>query len=296
MTAQGSGSTSGGSGGSSSSGKSVHGIAALSDSVLGSIGKSVPPSETIDHSVRYFGTWSGSDKLMMTAEYTAKLLAPLLEFRATLQFSNGLRDKPISPTAKGLQKFAGTLSAARRVSGLWGVLPIIKWISAIERSHPASRSIQTIERAQALSMLAFYTLENLSFFTSASAPVLAKYFSPRVSSKASLWSLRAWAVYTILQLAHLKADWKQLRRKERVLGKSAVGETTDVDVLALKKQKTAILMSAIENLAFLPLTIHWSFGGRIFESDLPINLLNLVAALASFNAGWDATALPVPIR
>lgn len=64
-------------------------------------------------------------------------------------------------------------------------------------------------------------------------------------------------MYTVLQLVHLRVDWKGLKKKERVLEKSAVGEETDVDVIALKKQKTAIVMSAIENLAYLPLTIHW---------------------------------------
>ena len=138
-----------------------------------------------------------------------------------------------------------------------GILSIIRWISAIERSEPTSRFLQTIERIQALSMLSFYTLENFSFFTSPSAPVLSKHFSPSITGKASLWSIRVWAVYTVLQLVHLRVDWKGLKKKERVLEKSAVGEETDVDVIALKKQKTAIVMSAIENLAYLPLTIHW---------------------------------------
>jgi len=277
--------------------KNITNVAGLNDLVLGSIGQSVPPSETINHAVRYFGTWAGSDKLMMTAQYSAKLLIPLLESRAALQFGNGLREKPVSPTAKGLGKFAENLGSARRVSGLWGLLIIIRWISSIERLEPKSRFIQTIERIQALSMLTFYTLENLSFFTSPSAPILTKYFSssshPNImTTKASLWGIRAWAIYTFLQLVHLRADGKELRRKQRILEKSAVGETTDVDVIELKKQKRAIVLCTVENLAYLPLTIHWSFVGGIFKSEFPVNLLGLIAALASFRAGWDATSLP----
>jgi len=287
--------------------KNVTNVEALNDLVLGSIGQSIPPSEIVNHAVRYFGTWAGSDKLMMTAQYSAKLLIPLLELRAALQFKNHSRDKPISPTAKGLETFAESLGSARRVSGLWGILSMIRWISSIERSEPKSRTLQSIERIQALSMLTFYSLENLSFFTSPSAPLLTKYFSSsssssnnnnnnnnnnNMTSKASLWSIRALALYTLLQLVHLRADWKELKRKERVLEKSAVGESTDVDLMELKKQKMAISVCAIENLAYLPLTIHWSFTGGIFKSEFPVNLLSLIAALASFRAGWDATALP----
>jgi hypothetical protein len=39
--------------------------ARLNDFLLGAVGRSIPPSESLDHSVRFLSTWSGSDKLFM---------------------------------------------------------------------------------------------------------------------------------------------------------------------------------------------------------------------------------------
>jgi hypothetical protein len=33
----------------------------LDDTLLGSVGRTIPPSDTLDHAVRFFGTWSGSE-------------------------------------------------------------------------------------------------------------------------------------------------------------------------------------------------------------------------------------------
>lgn len=33
----------------------------LDDALLGFVGRAIPPSETLDHAVRFFGTWSGSE-------------------------------------------------------------------------------------------------------------------------------------------------------------------------------------------------------------------------------------------
>ena len=39
--------------------------ARLSDILLGAAGRSIPPSEPLNHGVRFLSTWSGSDKLFM---------------------------------------------------------------------------------------------------------------------------------------------------------------------------------------------------------------------------------------
>ncbi|KAF9505059.1 hypothetical protein BS47DRAFT_579260 [Hydnum rufescens UP504] len=194
--------------------KSLLTLYGLNDTVLGLVGGSIPQSEGLDHAVRYFGTWSGSDKLMMTVQYTGKIVAPTLRLRALLQYTDDLRDAPFSPTADGLSKLSETLSAARRVSGLWGILPIIKWLSSIERSNPTSRAQLTIERIQALSMLAFYILETISFFASPAAPLIPRsVLSERGAARASLWSVRAWGLYTVLQIVHLRNDWKEAQEE-----------------------------------------------------------------------------------
>ncbi len=39
--------------------------ARLNDFLFGAVGRSIPPSEPLNHSVRFLSTWSGSDKLFM---------------------------------------------------------------------------------------------------------------------------------------------------------------------------------------------------------------------------------------
>ena len=39
--------------------------ARLNDFLLGAVGRTIPPSEPLNHSVRFLSTWSGSDKLFM---------------------------------------------------------------------------------------------------------------------------------------------------------------------------------------------------------------------------------------
>lgn len=267
--------------------KGTFSLDTVSDFALGSVGKAIPPSKTVDTSVKYFSTWSGSDKLLMTAQYAAKLVIPLLLKRAELQHGAGLRAKPYSPTAEGLTKFAASVSAARRVHGLWGILPIIKWLSAIERSPPRSdRLSYNLERIQALSMLAFYSLESVSFFSSPAAPVLPPtLITPSRSAWAQVWSIRAWGVYTAIQLGQLYAQLKGLRRKERMLAKSAE-KLSEEEVEKTKKEKRAVVLSLVENAAFAPLIVHWSVR-PVFGSELPVNILSFVAAAAAFRNGWS---------
>ncbi|KAF8318428.1 hypothetical protein DL93DRAFT_385131 [Clavulina sp. PMI_390] len=277
----------------------------ISDVALGSVGKSIPPSLVVDKSVKYFSTWGGSDKLLMTVQYAAKLIVPILIKRAELQHGTGLRAKAYSPTAEGLTKFAASISATRRVSGLWGILSIIKWLSALERTPvtstaPAARVSRTLERLQAISMLAFYSLESISFFSSPAAPILPPTLvTPSMSAKAGLWSVRAWGLYTAIQLWNLSAKWKEASAKEasltRELKSASASEKGDEGTVELgtkdkleevKKEKWATLLSLVENGAFAPLIIHWSVR-ELFSSDLPVNLLSMVAAIAGFQNGWD---------
>ena len=110
-------------------------------------------------------------------------------------------------------------------------------------------------------MLAFYILETVSFFASPAAPLIPRsVLSERGAARASLWSVRAWGLYTVLQIAHLRNDWKELKKKQRVLEKSAAGEATSEEAFALQKKKKSIVTETIVNLAFLPCTVHWYVG------------------------------------
>jgi hypothetical protein len=157
-----------------------------------------------------------------------------------------------------------------------GLLPIFQWLISLERNPPPTRKLLTIERLQGWSMLAYYPLEHISYLASHSiipntVPALSailplwllKSKSGRRSIKLdvgrlSLWSCRFWALYVLLQLAHLREDRRLLKAKERTLGK-AKGKmgTGAAERDELRQRWDAFWNEVVVNLGYLPLTMHW---------------------------------------
>ncbi|KAI0749690.1 hypothetical protein C8Q80DRAFT_1163429 [Daedaleopsis nitida] len=286
-------------------------LARVEDLTLGSFAF-LQPSETLNHLVRFLSTWSGSDKLFMIIQYTVKLIVPFLQWRARMQHGAGLRKAPLSTSADRLAKLASIIGDARMFFRIWGLLPIFQWLIALERNPSPTRKIRTIERLQGWSMLAYYPLEHLYYLLSHSVipdkitlPSLTA-FVPFIRTRPSeknipldlgtlgMWSTRFWAAYVFLQLAHLREDSKLLGLRERTLSKSKTG-ASPAEKEGIRKRKKALLNEYIVNLAYLPQTIHWSTEKGIFSNDVWLNLLGLVAGIASWKSGWEATALQPPI-
>ncbi|KAI0648977.1 hypothetical protein C8Q79DRAFT_484418 [Trametes meyenii] len=286
-------------------------LSRLEDLTLGAFAN-VPSSETLDHLVRFLSTWSGSDKFFMIIQYTVKLLVPFLQWRARLQHGAGLRKAPTSSSAAKLGKLGSIISDARMLFRLWGLLPIFQWMISMERNPAPTRKLCTIERLQGWSMLGYYPLEHLYYLLSHSIisdkiplPSITA-FIPLIRTRPSekhiplnlgtlgLWSTRFWAAYVVLQLAHLREDNKLLRLRERTLSKTKTGPSA-ADKEDISKRKRALTSELIVNLAYLPQTIHWSLEKGIFENEVWLDICGLIAGIASWKSGWEATALrPAP--
>ena len=128
--------------------------ARLNDAILGCFGR-LQPSDTLDHLVRYLGTWSGSElriasfidygvlikyllqqaihgetcvgfrktflkRVPQVIQYTVKLIVPFLQLRARLQHRAGLRDSPKSIAAEGYAKLSSLLGDSRTLWRIWG--------------------------------------------------------------------------------------------------------------------------------------------------------------------------------
>jgi hypothetical protein len=266
-------------------------IARINDVVLGGLGASIPPNKTMDKAAKFFGTWGGSDKLMGVLQYSAKLLALYLEWRA--KASKGRS----SSAAASLRKLATLIGDSRVLWGIWGLLPILQWLSALERSNPPSRKLLTLERCQALSMTAFYPLEHFSFLARQGVlpSSLALTFAGRKLGsvpieKFGLWSCRCWMAYVLLQLVHLKEDWEILGRSEK-RGKGVAGQLGGEEAKKeVDRRRKALFNELIVNLGYLPLTIHWSLPNGLFTNELWTSMFGFIAAAASFRGGWMSMA------
>ncbi|KAJ7148674.1 hypothetical protein C8R43DRAFT_1194119 [Mycena crocata] len=236
----------------------------LDDLLLGSFGAKIGQPRRLDHAIRFFSTWSGTDKFMMACQYTAKLVAPFLLYRAQLQFRAGKRAKPLSLTHDGLYKFAGQLSQARRIGNFSGILYFFQVLSALERSPPTSRLALNIGRLQGLAMLVFYPLEYISFFSAPfSGPLLR--ISPTASMWAQLWSVRSWGVWVALRIVQLCSDWMGLVNTERRVIEE--GDSHDVGLKQIRKRKRAILYGLLQHVSRLPVILHWSIIGGIYQNE-----------------------------
>jgi hypothetical protein len=133
----------------------------------------------------------------------------------------------------------------------------MRGLSALERSPPESRLALNLGRLQGLSMIVFYPLEYISFFSAPFAPLLR--ISPVTQMKAQLWSVRSWGVYVALKIVELFHEWKALVRKER--------EGTADALAAIKKRKRAIVYQLVANISRLPVIMHWCVTRLDMQND-----------------------------
>ncbi|PWN51849.1 hypothetical protein IE53DRAFT_33674 [Violaceomyces palustris] len=284
------------------------------DRILGCFSR-VQPSERLDHAIRYLSTWSGTDKAMMITQYGSKLVVMLLNIQYALRLRlAGRKFKRQSVAAERVAKLGSLVSDARILYRIWGILPIIKWMIALERTPPPTRLLHNIERIQGWSMLAYCPMEAIAYLGGHKVlPVSAS-----LQNKFWLWGSRFWALYVGLQLLHLVEDNRLLRLRAKALERSRghpsplakkTGPTSDEkgqfggpseeQVVTRKMwdelddRKEAILNELWVNIGYLPLTIHWSCPAGLFGEPW-VGLFGTVAAIAGIRSGWKNTAaLPV---
>jgi hypothetical protein len=112
-------------------------------------------------------------------------------------------------------------------------------------------------------MLAFYPLQHLSYLRTHDLIPTALPF-PSLSRKprrvaineaaVSVWSSRLWAVYVVLQLAHLREDRALLLKQQRTLNRLSPREKESAE---LARRWDTWYNELAANLSYLPMTIHW---------------------------------------
>ncbi|KAJ7637636.1 hypothetical protein DFH06DRAFT_1218750 [Mycena polygramma] len=278
-------------------------LARINDTVLGAWSL-VPPSETLEHLLRYLSTWSGTDKFFTLVQSVCKILVHLLQLRARIQHRAGLRKVPVSHAAGGFSKFASAVSDSQMLGRFWGLFQVFQWLISLERTQQPTRNRLTIERLQGWSMLGYYPFEHLCYLRihdviPATVASPASLLDPSAkpfhldAKDLSLWSCRFWASYVILQFAHLREDRQLLQQQQRTLrkGKSGSGPTP-AEKQDLQRRWDAYWSGLLVNICNLPLALHYSVEGGIIKNPLVADTLSLITALASFRSGWNATALP----
>ncbi|KAA1065899.1 hypothetical protein PGT21_014689 [Puccinia graminis f. sp. tritici] len=243
----------------------------------------------MDHLIRLLSTTSGADKSFMLLQYSAIILRHLAS-----RSKNPTSNKSLVLRLAALSKL---LSDARTTYRLWDLISIIQWLRSLNALPPSGSKTVQIERLQVISMLIYYPLEHLYFLASKGVLPL----SSRLINKAALYSCRAWAAYTLLHFFHLWEELKLLEPERRRL--QALQAGTDFDtprkpnpaiatsLQEMEGRRAAIINGLVVNLAYTPLTLHWSLPKGLYGSELVTGICGFVAAIAQLRAGWKASAV-----
>lgn len=252
----------------------------------------------ISHLNRLIHTRDGHDSVILLAAYVTQLAAEILETsgKANLQHWASqvvaLVPKTLVSRLPSLplgSKLCSLLSAAPRfqlrlaerlralvdmlddwsvMSRLWGLLAM--WMLAREfittpkstdDREPGVRQVKTaISATQIVSLIGFFLLENIAWLSR--RKVLA--WSDKSQPKLILWCVRSWGVYVFAELGRLL--FQRFSKKR--------GETGQEDADSQSEWNKQF----VENLAWAPLTVHWSTPGGL----LPESVAALLASYAQF--------------
>jgi hypothetical protein len=117
-------------------------------------------------------------------------------------------------------------------------------------------------------MLAYYPLEHIYYLRSngiipSSIPSLPSVFGLSTKSFSvgldaiGRWSSLFWALYVVLQIAHLREDHRLLKMRERALRKAKGTGLSDSEKDELCRSWDAYWNEVVVNVGYLPLTVHW---------------------------------------
>ncbi|MBW0518466.1 hypothetical protein O181_058181 [Austropuccinia psidii MF-1] len=241
--------------------------------------------------------------LLQNYRFSQRYLAILLK---SLASSNPKHSQRRISIGHRLGSLSQLLSDARTTYRLWDLLSIFQWLRSLNALSISGSKLIQIERLQVISMLIYYPLEHLYFLASKQIIPIPK----RIINKVALYSCRAWAAYTLLHFFHLREDLILLNReRERLKSLSMSGSYPLVNksetALGLKRiegRRAALLNGLVINLAYLPLTVHWSlpneqagklllrvascfYLNRLFEQNLGARInhqLELVSQFCTF--------------
>lgn len=194
-----------------------------------------------------------------------------------------------------LKRFRDMLSDYRIFARLLAYPAIHTWAISSYAPDPSSSSSSTeklglstlvsrstptwIEDLQILVNLAYQPLENVAYLASHNI-IPPKLVSPSLQARLWLWSSRCWAAHVVLDL------YKLYLQRTYLMSMSPQQQQTITQRERDEVAQTWV-REVIINLAYAPLTIHWSLAGGLHGvDDTAIGALGVVAALGQLSKVW----------
>ncbi|OZJ02011.1 hypothetical protein BZG36_04872 [Bifiguratus adelaidae] len=256
------------------------------------LGKVIKPSATLDHLVRLLNTVRGTDKVLMFVQYFCKILVWFAQKKQRRPIPVD-KAAPALDLAQHLRNLSSPVSDFRILLRYYGLLPMLQYMSSVERTASPSKWHLDLIRLQNLSMLLYYPMEHIYWLGAHRIIPL----SEQKSNKIAMWSCRFWAAYVVLEFARLAEEWRLLKVKEvtiqkkikRDLLQTDKGETKEKVLGELEAAKMRTKIGTIVNAAYLPLTVHWSLEQSSFP-DVAVGVCGTLAAIGQLMTAWWDTA------
>jgi len=263
----------------------------------------------LSHLNRCLETPSGIDTVLLFVGYASRLAASLIDSATDgtveqharrflslvpLESAKALAAVAVVPSknatalraAASLRAIYSLLTDVRTFMRLWGLLGMYMALKQLIRKEIAIRrgdktagaagKEERIDRVIAWTKLiggiAFQVLENGAFL--AQKNIID--WTPATQFKAMQWSVRFWAVTVGVELGRLAIE--KVRK-----------ETGDITTAEHQEWRANWNRSVARNLAWAPLTVHWSMD-KGFVNDTMIGVLATIPGLIQIRQLWKATA------
>lgn len=213
------------------------------------------------------------------AAFAPKSLLPGETLIATISASPDSRLVRAKQSAKAL---ATLISGNRMFLRLLGLPRIWSLAAATWRSPPADPLLKSTAWIQIASIATFQYLENTGYL--AANGVIG--MSPEKIARRFAFAARFWAVYVFFQFVSLGRQRQLAQQQQNTL--TALEKTSDEAKEAAVKREAKWWRDLYVNVAWAPLTIHWSTLGGGYMPDEGVALLSLTAGWLGLRQAWIA--------
>jgi hypothetical protein len=272
------------------------------------------------HLQRCLSTPSGIDTVLLFTCYSSRLgstvltslvqpalqrsakrlvaLAASLPPSATLVFARAMPSSGVAlvlELARRLKALSGLASEARTILRLWGLLGMYFWARRLvlrwrenktspKKQGGEDRFETSLAWSQLGACIVFQGLENAAYLSSKGVLGL----SPASQAKAARWSARFWGSFVGLEIVRLFYESSKRGRRTRA-EKFAGDKTVTVFEREEREWTETWRKSVVRNLAWAPLTLHWSLEQGLV-SEMTVGALASIPSVLQIRDLWRGTA------
>lgn len=276
-----------------------------------------------------FSNPASTDALLGTLSYTLELLAALISrllTRRLASLASAIAEKadevllpgetlvttlPTAPSdellaqvATGSKALAAVIADYRIFARLWGLAGLYMWARATWNTPVASdegaktKVVRRITWVQIASLVMFQVLENGAYLASKGV-LTSSGWTGEAGKKREIswwvWSCRFWAAHVALELLRVAVlRYYQVPESAVSQDKELIADGEKEGKLLVESKKKERWMwwrDLVSNVAYMPMTLHWSVEEKDgFLSDWGVGLLGAVAAGTLLMDVWKQTA------